>query len=124
VVIDLNEEDSRKGGLEPSEREELVQAIGEDIQKAKRMQQAMSSSSNPPPSADTGSGSEALLDLSNPFSVGQNFRKTVGTAFESISRDKAKDRIYYIDDRFSEGRLDDASRRSESDAFAAPSPRG
>jgi NAD(P)H-binding len=122
VVIDLNEDEPRTGGLDPSEKEELAQAIGEEIRKAKRMQQPMSSSSNPPPSTDTGSSSEALLDLINPFRVGQNVRKTLGTAFESISRDKTKDQIYYIDDRFSEGGLEGSSRRSESDVFAARNP--
>jgi NAD(P)H-binding/Complex I intermediate-associated protein 30 (CIA30) len=116
VVIDLTDDDVGKGGgLDPSEKQELVQAIGEEIRKAKRMQQPTSSTVSLPGTTDSSPSSEAVLDLINPFRVGQNVRKTLGTAFEYISRDKAKDQIYYLDDRFNEGGLERDGRRSEND---------
>jgi hypothetical protein len=127
AIIDFdrdNDNTRSAAGFDESEKVELLQAIGEEMRKIKQQQQPSSQSSSSSSSSSMSTNrvtkdgqddaSTDLLGRLNPFTAGQNLRKTIDTAFASINRaaaiEKKNDVYYYIDDRYS----DDFSSKSTS----------
>ena len=77
-------------------KEELYKKVGETIRKQK--------------GGKTTDREEGVLDRLNPFKAGQNLRKTIDTALESLTtaeKTEQEDSIYYINDRvFDDGSAD------------------
>lgn len=94
--VDESMEAKKSEGLS---KEDLVKAVGEKMRRQKQAAKASSSSSKDL-AKDGGDGDDAnLFDRLNPFKAGQNLRKTIDTALESISIPADKKSLYYLDDR-------------------------
>lgn len=79
-------------------KEDLVKAVGEKMRSQK--QAAKGSFKDTAKDGADGSGEDAnLFDRLNPFKAGQNLRKTIDTALESINMPADKKSLYYLDDR-------------------------